>query len=143
MNFGEVYSGLQQRVIDGQENPVAHIYSQRFFEVQKNMSLTSHIFTVYIPVISKIFFDSLSKKNPSLLLESMAKAKDYQQQLVNSEESSQLAEIEKSGVQVTRLSPDEIKPFIVKVESVKAKYRTEAGADVYDAWVKAVEEAGK
>ena len=143
MNFGEVYSGLQQGVIDGQENPVAHIYSQRFFEVQKHMSLTGHVFTVYIPVISKTFFDSLSSEYQTLLLESMAKTEDYQQQLVNSEESSQLAEIEKSGVKVTRLTPEEIKPFMAKVESVKAQYRTEAGAEAYDAWVKAIEVAGK
>ena len=143
MNFGEVYSGLQQGVIDGQENPVAHIYSQRFFEVQKYMSLTGHVFTVYIPVISKSFFDSLSQEDQTLLLESMAQAEVYQQELVNSEEAGQLAEIESAGVEVTRLTPDEIKSFMVKVEPVKAKYRDEAGADVYDAWVKAVEEAAK
>lgn len=141
MNFGEVYSGLQQGVIDGQENPVAHIYSQRFFEVQKHMSLTGHVFTVYIPVISKTFFDSLPKNDRKLLLDSMAKAEDYQQQLVNSEEAGQLDEIKKAGVQVTQLSPDEIKIFMAKVEPVKAKYRTEAGAEVYDAWVKAVQES--
>lgn len=143
MNFGEVYSGLQQGVIDGQENPVAHIYSQRFFEVQKHMSLTGHVFTVYIPVISKSFYDSLSAKDQELLRESMKKAEDYQQQLVNDEESKQLAEIEKSGVQVTRLTPAETKSFMAKVEPVKAKYRSDAGADIYDAWVKAVEEASK
>ena len=141
MNFGEVYSGLQQGVIDGQENPVAHIYSQRFFEVQKHMSLTGHVFTVYIPVINKTFFDSLPEDDRKLLLDSMAKAEDYQQQLVNSEEAGQLDEIKKAGVQVTQLSPDEIKIFMAKVEPVKAKYRTEAGAEVYDAWVKAVQES--
>lgn len=141
MNFGEVYSGLQQGVIDGQENPVAHIYSQRFFEVQKHMSLTGHVFTVYIPVINKTFFDSLPENDRTLLLDSMAKAEDYQQQLVSSEEAGQLDEIKKAGVQVTQLSPDEIKIFMAKVEPVKAKYRTEAGAEVYDAWVKAVQES--
>ncbi len=143
MNFGEVYSGLQQGVIDGQENPVAHIYSQRFFEVQKYMSLTGHVFTVYIPVISKSFYESLPQNDQVLLRDSMKKAEDYQQQLVNAEESKQLAEIEKSGVQVTRLNPAEMKAFMDKVGSVKAKYRSEAGADIYDGWVKAVEEASK
>jgi len=143
MNFGEVYSGLQQGVIDGQENPVAHIYSQRFFEVQKYMSLTGHVFTVYIPVISKSFFDSLPQKDQTLLLESMAQAEVYQQNLVNSEEAGQLAEIEKAGVKVTKLTPEEINSFMVKVDSVKTQYRDKAGADVYDAWVMAVDEAAK
>ena len=53
MNFGEVYSALQQGVIDGQENPLAIITSQRFYEVQKYLSTTGHVFAVYMPVISK------------------------------------------------------------------------------------------
>ena len=94
-------------------------------------------------MISKPFYDSLSIKDQKLLRESMKKAEDYQQQLVNDEESKQLAEIEKSGVQVTRLTAAETKSFMVKVEPVKAKYRSDAGADIYDAWIKAVEEASK
>jgi TRAP-type C4-dicarboxylate transport system substrate-binding protein len=59
MNFGEVYSALQQGVIDGQENPLAIITSQRFYEVQKYLSTTGHVFAVYMPVVSKPFFDSI------------------------------------------------------------------------------------
>lgn len=141
MNFGEVYSGLQQGVIDGQENPVAHIYAQRFYEVQKNMSTTGHVFTVYIPVISKSFFEQLPEEQQKLLREAMRKAEDFQQDLVNAEESQQLAEIRKAGVEVIELTPDQRKAFIADTKSVREKYRTEVGEDVYDAWVKAVDAA--
>ena len=141
MNFGEVYSGLQQGVIDGQENPVAHIYAQRFYEVQKNMSTTGHVFTVYIPVISKSFFEQLPEEQQKLVREALQKAEDYQQNLVNTEESEQLAEIQKAGVEVIELTPDQRKAFMADTKPVREKYRKEVGEDVYDTWVQAVDAA--
>lgn len=141
MNFGEVYSGLQQGVIDGQENPVAHIYAQRFYEVQKYMSTTGHVFTVYIPVIRKSFFEQLPEEQQNLLREAMRKAEDYQQELVDAEEAQQLAEIQEAGVTVLELTPDQRKAFIEDTKSVREEYREQVGEDVYDAWDKAVDAA--
>jgi tripartite ATP-independent transporter DctP family solute receptor len=141
MNFGEVYSGLQQGVIDGQENPVAHIYAQRFYEVQKYMSTTGHVFTVYIPVIRKSFFEQLPEEQQNLLREAMRKAEDYQQELVGAEEAQQLAEIQEAGVTVLELTPDQRKAFIEDTKSVREEYREQVGEDVYDAWDKAVDAA--
>jgi hypothetical protein len=45
MDVSELYSALQQGVVDGQENPLSEIYNQRFHEVQKFMSLTAHVYT--------------------------------------------------------------------------------------------------
>ena len=141
MNFGEVYSGLQQGVIDGQENPIALIDSQRFYEVQKYMSLTGHVFTTYVPVISKSFFDGLSAEHQALIRASMHKASDYQQELVNGEESAQLEAIRKSGVEVVDLSPEQIMAFQTLTESVRAKYRAPIGEKAFDAWMAAVKSA--
>jgi tripartite ATP-independent transporter DctP family solute receptor len=141
MNFGEVYSGLQQGVIDGQENPIALIDAQRFYEVQKYMSLTGHVYTTYIPVISKIFFDELSAEYQALLLESMKKAADYQQELVNAEESNQLEKIKQSGVEVVELSEEQLMALQELTESVRAKYREPIGEQAFDTWVEAVKSA--
>lgn len=141
MNFGEVYSALQQGVIDGQENPIALIHSQRFYEVQKFMSLTGHVFTFYIPVVSQDFWSTLSSEDQQIFLEAMQTAQVYQQELVNAEDSVQLAEIEKAGVKVTKLSPEEIGKFKDLTESVREKYRKSMPEGVYDAWMKAVSDA--
>ena len=141
MNFGEVYSALQQGVIDGQENPIAIIDSQRFYEVQSNLSLTGHVFTVYVPVISKYFMESLPEDQQQLIRDSIKTAADYQQQLVNKEESEQLKRIEDSGVKVMRLTPEQRKLFSEKTESVRVQYRDSIGPDAYDAWVAAVADA--
>ena len=138
MNFGEVYSALQQGVIDGQENPIALIDSQRFYEVQKHVSLTGHVFTVYIPVISHDFFYSLSPEHQALVRDSMTKAAAYQQDLVSSEEAGQLQKIRDAGVNVVELSPEQRAVFAERTENVRDAYRDTVGAEAYDAWVAAV-----
>ncbi|TCS58973.1 tripartite ATP-independent transporter DctP family solute receptor [Primorskyibacter sedentarius] len=138
MNFGEVYSALQQGVIDGQENPLAIITSARFYEVQKYLSTTGHVFAVYLPVMSKFFFDSLSEEHQALVMESMAAAETYQQELIEAEVASQLEEIRAAGVEVLELTAEQRKAFAEKTEAVRLQYRDEVGAEAYDNWVAAV-----
>ncbi|WP_164659565.1 TRAP transporter substrate-binding protein [Tropicibacter sp. Alg240-R139] len=138
MNFGEVYSALQQGVIDGQENPLAIITSQRFYEVQKHLSTTGHVFAVYIPVISQMAFNGLSADHQQLLRDSMAAAGAYQQELVSSEDAEQLETIRAAGVEVLELTAEQRQAFADKTESVRLQYRDEVGAEAYDAWVAAV-----
>jgi tripartite ATP-independent transporter DctP family solute receptor len=141
MNFGEVYSALQQGVIDGQENPVAHIYAQRFYEVQNYVSLTGHVITFYIPVMNMEFWNTLSKEDQKLLHDAMKDAELYQQQLVDNEEGKQLEEMKKAGTKVNTLSEEQIQVFIDDTESVRSEYRDSLGADIYDNWIKAIKKA--
>jgi len=141
MNFGEVYSALQQGVIDGQENPLAIITSQLFFEVQKYLSTTGHVFAVYMPVISQPFFASLSAEHQQLVRNSMAAARVHQAELVSAEDSSQLEEIRAAGVEVLELTAEQRQAFADATESVRLQYRDEVGAEAYDAWIAAVADA--
>jgi tripartite ATP-independent transporter DctP family solute receptor len=141
MNFGEVYSALQQGVIDGEENPLAIITSQRFYEVQKYLSTTAHVFAVYMPVISKPFFDGLPAEHQQLIRESMTVARDYQAELIAAEDAAQLEQIRMAGVEVLELTPEQRQVFADKTESVRLQYRKEVGAETYDAWVAAVKAA--
>lgn len=143
MNFGEVYSALQQGVIDGQENPLAIITSQRFYEVQKYLSTTGHVFAVYMPVMSQFFFDSLSAKDQQLVQDSMAAARAYQAELVAAEDAAQLEQIRAAGVEVLELTTEQRQAFADKTESVRLKYRDEVGTEAYDAWVAAVAAASR
>lgn len=138
MNFGEVYSALQQGVIDGQENPLAIITSQRFYEVQKYLSTTGHVFAVYMPVMSQFFFDSLSSEHQQLVKDSMAAARSYQAELIAAEDAAQLEQIRASGVEVLELTAAQRQSFADKTESVRLQYREEVGAEIYDEWVAAV-----
>ena len=59
MPFSEVYSGLQQGVIDGQENTLSNIYTKKFFEVQTDLTITNHGYLGYLVVMSKKFWNKL------------------------------------------------------------------------------------
>jgi TRAP-type C4-dicarboxylate transport system substrate-binding protein len=133
-----VYSALQQGVIDGQENPLAIITSQRFYEVQSHLSTTGHVFAVYMPVISQPFFNSLSDEHQELVRSSMASARAHQAELVSAEEASQLEEIRAAGVEVLELTAEQRQAFADATEGVRLQYRDEVGAEAYDAWIAAV-----
>ncbi|MFV0295076.1 MAG: TRAP transporter substrate-binding protein, partial [Hyphomicrobiaceae bacterium] len=117
---------------------IAHIDAQRFYEVQKNLTLTGHVFTVYIPVVSEMFFSSLPEEQQKLLRDAMAETEIYQQELVDSEEAGQLQKIREAGVEVVELTPEQQKKFVEQTESVRAAYRDEVGPEVFDSWVAAV-----
>lgn len=140
MNFGEVYSGLQQGVVDGQENPIAHIYSQRFYEVQDYVSLTGHVITFYIPAMNLEFWHSLSQDDQQLISTAMRDAEIYQQKLVAQEEGAQIESFKKSGTQVNSLTEADLQQFIDATEPVRQEYKNKLGADVYDTWMKAIKE---
>ncbi len=67
MAFGEIFTSLQQGLLDGQESAISSMYTQRFFEAQKYISMTEHIYTNYLWVINKTFWDSLNEQEQAAL----------------------------------------------------------------------------
>ena len=82
MPFSEVYTGLETRTIDAQEHPINVVWSAKFYEVQKYLSLTHHAYSPLLLVINKTKFDSLSPQFQEALLSSAKEAGDYQRKLV-------------------------------------------------------------
>src|SRR5207237_7589972 len=80
MAFGELYTALENKTVDGQENPYSVILSNKFYEVQKYLSPTGHTFTQNIIIIIKKFWDMLSPEEQKLIRESVAEARDYQRE---------------------------------------------------------------
>ena len=78
MAFTEVLSALQQGTIDAQENPLALIDSNHFYEVQKYISLTGHVYSPHLVMINQEKFDSLSKEHQEALLDAMQEATKFQ-----------------------------------------------------------------
>ncbi len=95
MGFGEVYSALQLGTVDGQENPVGHILTQKWYEVQKFFSLTGHQHSVEPLLMSKIIFDSLKPEYQKILLEEAKAFAKVSRDMVVSDEAKQLEELKK------------------------------------------------
>jgi tripartite ATP-independent transporter DctP family solute receptor len=118
IDFHELYSALQQGVVDGQENPLTTIVTMKFYEVQKYMTLSNHAFIAYVFVASKSFYDSLPEKYQKLVRESAKKAGIYERGLVVEREKGFLETIKKAGVTVIELKPEDRQAFQKAVEPV-------------------------
>jgi tripartite ATP-independent transporter DctP family solute receptor len=95
--FGEVYTALQQRTVDGQENPIPTIFSRKFYEVQAHLSMTRHMLQNNTIVINRRSFERLAPELQKLLLEEAAAASAKNSKLQQAREASMLEDIRKSG----------------------------------------------
>lgn len=97
MAMSELYTALQKGVIDGQENPLAHIATKRFYEVQKYLSLTGHTYAPEPVLISTIAWKKLNKDQQALLKKAAEDTRDWQRNLCRTLETKFLATIKDSG----------------------------------------------
>jgi tripartite ATP-independent transporter DctP family solute receptor len=103
MAWGEVFTALQQRVIDGQENPIAVYYSTKLWDAgQKNFSLTRHVYSPAVIMMTKKTFDAMPKEDQALFLKTGMEAGKFERKLNRDAEESKLQEIATKGVTVVR-----------------------------------------
>ncbi len=93
MPFSEVYSGLQQGVIDGQENTNSNIFTKKFHEVQKHMTITNHGYLGYLVVMSKKFWNKLPADLQANVTQAMNEATQKEREYAQELNDSQLAAI--------------------------------------------------
>ncbi len=97
MAMSELYTALQKGVIDGQENPLAHIATKRFYEVQKYISLTAHTYAPEPVLISTLAWKKLSPAQQELLKKAAEDTRDWQRKLCRTMEQQFLAVIKAKG----------------------------------------------
>lgn len=115
MAFGELYTALEQKTVDAQENPLAVIESSRFFEVQKYLAMTGHFYSPAILLISEKFFQGLTPEQQKIIVEAGKAARDYERKLSMEADQKLEAELKKQGMTVTH--PDKA-PFVKAVAGV-------------------------
>ena len=76
--FPELYTALEQKTVDGQENPVTLINTSKFYEVQKHLTLTRHTYNPQIVIFSKRVWDRLDAEEKKLIEEAAAEARTFQ-----------------------------------------------------------------
>ncbi len=119
--FPEVYAALEQKAIDGQENPLSVILANKFFEVQKNLAVTNHQYNPQSIIFSKKVWDTLSPADQKVIADAAKEASAHQRQVNRSKSADDLAELKAKGMQVTEFSAaeqaklrDRLKPVIDK-----------------------------
>ncbi|MDR3176472.1 MAG: TRAP transporter substrate-binding protein [Desulfovibrio sp.] len=119
MGFGEIYSALQLGTVDGQENPIAHILTQKWYEVQKYFSLTYHQHNVEPLLMSKIVFDGLKPEYQRILIEEGKAHAPVSRKMVTDDEAGQLQKLSEL-IAVNKV--DDLKPFQDACKPVHAKF---------------------
>ncbi|KGK82248.1 C4-dicarboxylate ABC transporter substrate-binding protein [Desulfosporosinus sp. HMP52] len=142
MPFNEVYTGLQQKTIDGQENPLSLIVSMRFYEAQKYLTLDGHVYNPYILMINDDFYNGLSDDLKKIVDEGSLIWQKVEREENNKQVNAGLEKLKAEGLEITELSLEQHKAFR---DASKSVYETigkkEVGEELLNKVVKAVEEA--
>jgi C4-dicarboxylate-binding protein DctP len=132
INFSELYSALQQKVVDGQENPIATIANMRFFEVQKHLTLSDHGFIAYVFMINKPFLDKLPADQRDTLIGTAREASKHQRELIKAAEAAHLETFKKAGLEIVTLTPEQRSEFEKASRPVYDWYTAKFGTETLD-----------
>lgn len=133
MPFSELFAAMQTRKIDGQENPVPTIYQQKFVEVQKYCTLTGHIYTPFVVLISKKVWDGMPPGDQAIFRAAALAARDHERLVSAAMNSSQVEQLRQQGMTVTALSPEQLKAFRDAVAPATARFADQIGQDIVQA----------
>lgn len=134
MAFSEVYQALQTGVVDGTENPISNLYTQKMHEVQKNLTLTEHGYLGYAVIVNKKFWDGLPADIRGQLENAMEQATRYANQIAKVENDSSLEAVKKSGKTTVYVpTKEERLAFKKALVPVHQKMESRVGKDVIQA----------
>ncbi|QNB48150.1 DctP family TRAP transporter solute-binding subunit [Thermanaerosceptrum fracticalcis] len=119
MSFGELYSALQLKTVDGQENPTTHILTQKYYEVQSYLSLSNHIHVVEPLLISKVVYEKLSSEYQKALKEAAKEVSIWEFEKVKTMEAGEIEELKKKGMKVNTVN---LQAFQEATKEIYAKY---------------------
>ncbi len=137
MAFGELFTALQQKVVDGQENPLELIYLTKFYEVQKYITKTQHIYTPYVVLINKSFFNDLLVEYQKMILDAVMDA-GVSQRKIAMENEKEAEDSMKSKIDIISLTDEKNQAFKDKLLPITEDVKKKAGSDVVDTLLNAV-----
>ena len=107
MAFSEVYSALQQGVVDGTENPMSNLYTQKMHEVQKHLTLSDHGYLGYAVIVNRKFWEGLPADLRTTLEKTMQDATAYERDIAQKENDDALAAVRRAGTTEVWILPNE------------------------------------
>jgi tripartite ATP-independent transporter DctP family solute receptor len=138
--FPELYMALAQGVVDAQENPIAVIYHNKFYEVQKYLALTRHVYNNMVHVVSAKAWAKLTPEQQKIFREESKLAGAYMRKAIMAEEEGQISKMEKAGIKVTR---PKLASFRAAMKPAYERIGKYAGEDNVKKFMKFVEDARK
>lgn len=131
MAYVEVYNGLQQGVVEGQENPLANINSMRFYEVQKYMTLTGHAYHTYAAVMNKQAWDGLPEDLQKVIEDAMIVGRDAARQFTEEDEARIIEDI-KGQIEIQDLTEEGRAAFVEASKPIYDEFRPKVTPELMD-----------
>lgn len=132
MAFSELFGALETGTVDGQENPFNTILSSKFYEVQKYLTVTNHVYSPWIVLVSKKWWDGLSAAEQKVLMDAAKASRDFERQDTRKEAAGAVAELKKKGMQVNELSPAEAARMRSSLTRVYASIGASVGMELWN-----------
>ena len=130
--WGEVYTAMQQKTVDGIDIDLNLAWYNNFPEVNKHLTIVNSIFTPHLVMASKRFLDSLGEEHRKIFLDTFDEVKFYQRKLIREGEVKIITELEKANVKVTVLSEQERARWAKAVQPVYDAFEKRFGTDLIE-----------
>lgn len=130
MPFTELYTAMETRAIDAEENPIAIIHANKFYEVQKYVTLTNHAYAPYVVLLSRRLWDRLAAPERQALRTACTEARDWQRALSRRMTAELTEGLRKQGMTITALDPAEVGKMRERLQPVIDRYTQDIGADL-------------
>lgn len=140
MAFGEVFTALETKAIDAQENPYVTIDTSQFYEVQEYLSATKHAYTPFMVLFSGPIWETYSEEEQQILVECAVIGRDVQRSVGRELSDQSLARVQEAGMQFNEIEPEEMERIREAVSSVYERSAETIGQDVIDAMMAELEE---
>jgi len=128
--FSELFTAMETGTVDGQENPVTTIQSSKFYEVQKYLTISRHVYSPWIMLASKRWYDGLSADEKKILNEAAVASRDFERKDSREASAQSIAYLKEKGMQINELSPAELERMREMVKPAFDKYAADGGAEV-------------
>jgi tripartite ATP-independent transporter DctP family solute receptor len=129
--FSELFSALETKTVDGQENPYNTILSSKFYEVQKYLTVSNHVYSPWIVLVSKKWWDGLSKDEQKILVDAAKASRDFERKDTREEGAKALADLKAKGMQINELPASEAGRMRGKLSKVNAEIAANVGPDLW------------
>ncbi len=141
--FSELFTALETKTVDGQENPYNTILSSKFYEVQKYLTVTNHVYSPWIITVSKKWWDGLSKDEQKVLADAAKKSRDFERQDTRAEAAKALGDLKAKGMMVNELPAAEAGRMREKLGAINASIAANVGEALWKETQAAVAAARK
>ncbi len=131
--FSELFTALETKTVDGQENPFNTILSSKFYEVQKYLSVTNHVYSPWIVTASKKWWDGLSADERGILMQAAQASRDFERTDTRAEADKALSQLKADGMQVNTVSAQEVQRMRETITPVNAQIKKSVGPDLWNA----------